>query len=105
MEEELVESVIESIFIILWKGLDVAAADAWIVGAWGVSFLFAIIVIFQQRGQVFASLTKLASNHNLIYSVDKIKTRVLELCVEAALVDVKDANTGTGKLLMLLELD
>ena len=50
--------------------------------------------LFQERGQVFTCLNRVASSNDLLLDLDDIKAKLLEHCVEAALSDIRESSTN-----------
>ncbi|XP_077975013.1 neurobeachin-like protein 1 isoform X3 [Styela clava] len=80
IEEDLADAVTEILYIMIWRGIDGTTVDSW-----------------KSRGQVFACLNKLSSSHDLVQNSEKLKLRILELCVEAACNDLKNLTAGAAK--------
>uniref|UniRef100_A0A8C8SSA1 Neurobeachin-like protein 2 n=1 Tax=Pelusios castaneus TaxID=367368 RepID=A0A8C8SSA1_9SAUR len=73
-EEELCNLLTNIIFSVTWRGV-----EGWDDAAW------------KERGQVFSVLTKLGTACELVRPPDEIKRSLLEMMVESALTDIKEA--------------
>ncbi|KAG9471910.1 hypothetical protein GDO78_022334 [Eleutherodactylus coqui] len=91
-EEELCNLLTNIIFSVTWRGVEGHDDTAW-----------------KERGQVFSVLTKLGSACELVRTPDEIKRSLLEMMLESALTDIKEASSSSGlchnvlKLLRLLQ--
>uniref|UniRef100_A0A8C5N2A9 Neurobeachin like 1 n=1 Tax=Leptobrachium leishanense TaxID=445787 RepID=A0A8C5N2A9_9ANUR len=74
-EEELVQLLTDILLCLMWKGLDKSDAATWI-----------------ERGQVFAALTHLGSNNELLRPSDEIKLLLLEKMPEWAVTENKESK-------------
>ncbi|CAF3646804.1 unnamed protein product [Adineta steineri] len=70
--EEMCETLILAIVMILWKGIIDSDDTAW-----------------TSRGQIFSALRHLHREHDLYLPLDYIERRILELSMEACLDDIK----------------
>ncbi|KAM6452892.1 neurobeachin-like protein 2 isoform 3-T3 [Liasis olivaceus] len=91
-EEELCNLLTNIIFSVTWRGV-----EGWDDTAW------------KERGQVFSVLTKLGSACELVHPPDEIKRSLLEMMMESALTDLKEATPAllpslTQNALKLLHL-
>ncbi|KAM3822734.1 neurobeachin-like protein 2 isoform 1-T1 [Vipera latastei] len=91
-EEELCNLLTNIIFSVTWRGV-----EGWDDVAW------------KERGQVFSVLTKLGSACELVRPPDEIKRSLLEMMMESALTDLKEATPAllpslTQNALKLLHL-
>ncbi|XP_042328517.1 neurobeachin-like protein 2 isoform X2 [Sceloporus undulatus] len=91
-EEELCNLLTNIIFSVTWRGV-----EGWDDAAW------------KERGQVFSVLTKLGSACELVRPPDEIKRSLLEMMMESALTDIKEATPAmlpslTQNALKLLRL-
>ncbi|XP_078489274.1 neurobeachin-like protein 1 [Ciona intestinalis] len=75
LEGDLVDLLVEGVFLLMWRGVKGSSKAAWM-----------------ERGQMLASLTNIAECYTLICDCDKIKGSILEHCVEAALSDMREVN-------------
>ncbi|KAM4026728.1 neurobeachin-like protein 2 isoform 3-T3 [Anomaloglossus baeobatrachus] len=91
-EEELCNLLTNIIFSVTWRGVEGQEDGAW-----------------KERGQVFSVLTKLGSACELVRPPDEIKRSLLEMMLESALTDMKEASSSAGlghsvlKLMRLLQ--
>ncbi|XP_066441343.1 neurobeachin-like protein 2 isoform X1 [Eleutherodactylus coqui] len=91
-EEELCNLLTNIIFSVTWRGVEGHDDTAW-----------------KERGQVFSVLTKLGSACKLVRTPDEIKRSLLEMMLESALTDIKEASSSSGlchnvlKLMRLLQ--
>ncbi|XP_066487542.1 neurobeachin-like protein 2 [Tiliqua scincoides] len=76
-EEELCNLLTNIIFSVTWRGV-----EGWDDAAW------------KERGQVFSVLTKLGSACELVHPPDEIKRSLLEMMMESALTDIKEATSA-----------
>eukprot|EP00095_Tigriopus_kingsejongensis_P009861 snap_masked-scaffold853_size88743-processed-gene-0.4 protein:Tk09861 transcript:snap_masked-scaffold853_size88743-processed-gene-0.4-mRNA-1 annotation:"neurobeachin-like protein 1 isoform x3" len=72
-EEELCQLTINILFTVMWRGLHGASEDA-----------------IKERGQVIACINMLGLNNELFRSHVDLKRRLVEMCVQAILSDVRD---------------
>nr|XP_019839696.1 PREDICTED: neurobeachin-like protein 2 [Bos indicus] len=91
-EEELCNLLTNVLFSVTWRGVDGSDEAAW-----------------RERGQVFSVLTQLGSSATLVRPPDCIKRSLLEMMLESALTDIKEAPPGvlaslTQQALWLLRL-
>ncbi|KAH0627676.1 hypothetical protein JD844_003763 [Phrynosoma platyrhinos] len=91
-QEELCNLLTNIIFSVTWRGV-----EGWDDVAW------------KERGQVFSVLTKLGSACELVRPPDEIKRSLLEMMMESALTDIKEATPAmlpslTQNALKLLRL-
>ncbi|XP_077792798.1 neurobeachin-like protein 2 [Podarcis muralis] len=91
-EEELCNLLTNIVFSVTWRGV-----EGWDDAAW------------KERGQVFSVLTKLGSACELVRQPDEIKRSLLEMMMESALTDIKEATLAmlpslTQNALKLLRL-
>uniref|UniRef100_A0AC11CKJ1 Neurobeachin like 2 n=1 Tax=Ovis aries TaxID=9940 RepID=A0AC11CKJ1_SHEEP len=91
-EEELCNLLTNVLFSVTWRGVDGSDEAAW-----------------RERGQVFSVLTQLGASATLVRPPDCIKRSLLEMMLESALTDIKEAPTGvlaslTQQALWLLRL-
>ncbi|CAI9566182.1 unnamed protein product, partial [Staurois parvus] len=77
-EEELCNLLTNIIFSVTWRGVEGSEDAAW-----------------KERGQVFSVLTKLGSACELVRPQDEIKRSLLEMMLESAYTDIKEASTST----------
>lgn len=73
-EEELCNLLTNIIFSVTWRGV-----EGWDDAAW------------KERGQVFSVLTKLGTACELVRPPDEIKRSLLEMMLESAFTDIKEA--------------
>ncbi|KAJ6655114.1 hypothetical protein lerEdw1_006018 [Lerista edwardsae] len=76
-EEELCNLLTNIIFSVTWRGVEGCDDAAW-----------------KERGQVFSVLTKLGSACELVHPPDEIKRSLLEMMMESALTDLKEATSA-----------
>ena len=76
--EELCETLILTIVMVLWKGVVGADDDAWML-----------------RGQIFSALRYLQRDHEFYLPLNHIEQRILELSMETCLNELK-LNGGTS---------
>ncbi|CAF5176820.1 unnamed protein product, partial [Rotaria magnacalcarata] len=70
--EELCETLILTIVMVLWKGIVGSGDEAW-----------------TSRGQIFSALRYLHRDHEFYLPLVYIERRILELCMETCLNDLK----------------
>ncbi|KAM5291942.1 neurobeachin-like protein 2 [Ctenodactylus gundi] len=91
-EEELCNLLTNVLFSVTWRGVEGSEEAAW-----------------RERGQVFSVLTQLGASATLVRPPDCIKRSLLEMMLESALADIKEAAAGalaslTQQALWLLRL-
>ncbi|XP_027788340.2 neurobeachin-like protein 2 isoform X2 [Marmota flaviventris] len=91
-EEELCNLLTNVLFSVTWRGVEGSDEAAW-----------------RERGQVFSVLTQLGASATLVRPPDCIKRSLLEMMLESALTDIKEAPPGflvslTQQALWLLRL-
>ncbi|KAK2091048.1 Neurobeachin-like protein 2 [Saguinus oedipus] len=91
-EEELCNLLTNVLFSVTWRGVEGSDEAAW-----------------RERGQVFSVLTQLGASATLVRPPDCIKRSLLEMMLESALTDIKEAPVGvlaslTQQALWLLRL-
>nr|KAF6420831.1 neurobeachin like 2 [Molossus molossus] len=91
-EEELSNLLTNMLFFVAWRGVEGSDEAAW-----------------RERGQVFSVLTQLGASATLVRPPDYIKRSLLEMMLESALTDIKEAPAGvlasfTQQVLWLLRL-
>ncbi|XP_032987583.1 neurobeachin-like protein 2 isoform X5 [Rhinolophus ferrumequinum] len=91
-EEELCNLLTNVLFLVTWRGVEGSDEAAW-----------------RERGQVFSVLTQLGASATLVRPPDCIKRSLLEMMLESALSDIKEAPAGvlagfTQQVLWLLRL-
>ncbi|OWK02816.1 hypothetical protein Celaphus_00010604 [Cervus elaphus hippelaphus] len=91
-EEELCNLLTNVLFSVTWRGVEGSDEAAW-----------------RDRGQVFSVLTQLGASATLVRPPDCIKRSLLEMMLESALTDIKEAPPGvlaslTQQALWLLRL-
>ncbi|XP_020924321.1 neurobeachin-like protein 2 isoform X3 [Sus scrofa] len=91
-EEELCNLLTNVLFSVTWRGVDGSDEAAW-----------------RERGQVFSVLTQLGASATLVRPPDYIKRSLLEMMLESALTDIREAPLGvlaslTQQALWLLRL-
>ncbi|XP_027270492.1 neurobeachin-like protein 2 isoform X3 [Cricetulus griseus] len=91
-EEELCNLLTNVLFSVTWRGVEGSDEAAW-----------------RERGQVFSVLTQLGASATLVRPPDCIKRCLLEMMLESALTDIKEAPPGslanlTQQALWLLRL-
>nr|XP_013015685.1 neurobeachin-like protein 2 isoform X2 [Cavia porcellus] len=91
-EEELCNLLTNVLFSVTWRGVEGSDEAAW-----------------RERGQVFSVLTQLGASATLVRPPDYIKRSLLEMMLESALTDIKEASPGalanlTQQALWLLRL-
>ncbi|XP_037705448.1 neurobeachin-like protein 2 isoform X3 [Choloepus didactylus] len=91
-EEELCNLLTNVLFSVTWRGVEGSDEAAW-----------------RERGQVFSVLTQLGASATLVRPPDCIKRSLLEMMLESALTDLKEAPPGvltslTQQTLWLLRL-
>ncbi|XP_073757180.1 neurobeachin-like protein 2 isoform X3 [Callorhinus ursinus] len=91
-EEELCNLLTNVLFSVTWRGVEGSDEAAW-----------------RERGQVFSVLTQLGASATLVRPPDCIKRSLLEMMLESALTDIKEAPIGvlaslTQQALWLLRL-
>ncbi|XP_045434738.1 neurobeachin-like protein 2 isoform X2 [Pipistrellus kuhlii] len=97
-EEELCNLLTNMLFLVTWRGVEDSDEAAW-----------------RERGQVFSVLTQLGASATLVRPPDCIKRSLLEMMLESALSDIKEASATkaasveslaglTGQVLWLLRL-
>ncbi|XP_054992464.1 neurobeachin-like protein 2 isoform X1 [Sorex araneus] len=91
-EEELCNLLTNVLFSVTWRGVEGSDEAAW-----------------RERGQVFSVLTQLGASAMLVRPPDYIKRSLLEMMLESALSDIKEASPGglaclTQQALWLLRL-
>ncbi|XP_051708461.2 neurobeachin-like protein 2 isoform X4 [Oryctolagus cuniculus] len=91
-EEELCNLLTNVLFSVTWRGVEGSDEAAW-----------------RERGQVFSVLTQLGASATLVRPPDYIKRSLLEMMLESALTDIKEAPPGvlaslTQQALWLLRL-
>lgn len=77
-EEQLVYLVTNILFTVLWRGVDNTGGDSW-----------------KERGQVIACINMLALNNQLYCSHLTLKLRILEMAIQACLIDLAEMD-GTN---------
>ncbi|XP_038664837.1 neurobeachin-like protein 2 isoform X1 [Scyliorhinus canicula] len=75
-EEELCNLLTNIIFSVTWRGVEGSEDTAW-----------------KERGQIFSVLTKLGTACELVRPPDEIKRSLLEMMLESAFSDLKDATS------------
>ncbi|XP_078072025.1 neurobeachin-like protein 2 isoform X4 [Mustelus asterias] len=75
-EEELCNLLTNIIFSVTWRGVEGSEDAAW-----------------KDRGQIFSVLTKLGTACELVRPPDEIKRSLLEMMLESAFSDIKDATS------------
>ncbi|EFB19185.1 hypothetical protein PANDA_000627, partial [Ailuropoda melanoleuca] len=91
-EEELCNVLTNVLFSVTWRGVEGSDEAAW-----------------RERSQVFSVLTQLGASATLVRPPDCIKRSLLEMMLESALTDIKEAPVGvlaslTQQALWLLRL-
>lgn len=76
-EEELCNLLTNVLFLVTWRGVEGSDEVAW-----------------RERGQVFSVLTQLGASATLVRPPDCIKRSLLEMMLESALTDIKEAPAG-----------
>ncbi|KAM7336917.1 hypothetical protein ACRRTK_003036 [Alexandromys fortis] len=76
-EEELCNLLTNVLFSVTWRGVEGSDEAAW-----------------RERGQVFSVLTQLGASATLVRPPDCIKRSLLEMMLESALTDIKEAPPG-----------
>ncbi|XP_032314533.1 neurobeachin-like protein 2 isoform X11 [Camelus ferus] len=76
-EEELCNLLTNVLFSVTWRGVDGSDEAAW-----------------RERGQVFSVLTQLGASATLVRPPDCIKRSLLEMMLESALTDIREASLG-----------
>ncbi|ELK10176.1 Neurobeachin-like protein 2 [Pteropus alecto] len=76
-EEELCNLLTNVLFFVTWRGVEGSDEAAW-----------------RERGQVFSVLTQLGASATLVRPPDCIKRSLLEMMLESALTDIKEAPAG-----------
>ncbi|XP_075820546.1 neurobeachin-like protein 2 isoform X1 [Microtus pennsylvanicus] len=76
-EEELCNLLTNVLFSVTWRGVEGSDEAAW-----------------RERGQVFSVLTQLGASSTLVRPPDCIKRSLLEMMLESALTDIKEAPPG-----------
>lgn len=74
-EEQLIYLVTNILYTVLWHGIDNNGGDSW-----------------KERGQVIACINLLGLNNELYCSHLTLRLRILELGVQASLMDLSDTN-------------
>uniref|UniRef100_A0A1B6DB47 Neurobeachin-like protein 1 n=1 Tax=Clastoptera arizonana TaxID=38151 RepID=A0A1B6DB47_9HEMI len=74
-ESELCHLVVNILFTIMWRGIDVTSKDLW-----------------KERGQVMTCINLLALNNVLYCSHLELRLRLLEMAVTATLSDLRDST-------------
>lgn len=74
-EEQLIYLVTNLIYTVLWQGIDKNGGDSW-----------------KERGHVIACINLLGLNNELYCSHLTLRLRILELGVQASLMDLLDSN-------------
>ncbi|XP_064410109.1 neurobeachin-like protein 2 [Latimeria chalumnae] len=77
-EEELCNLLTNILFSVTWRGVEGCDDGAW-----------------KERGQVFSVLTKLGTACEMVRPPDEVKRSLLEMMLESALTDIKDATPAT----------
>lgn len=72
-EEELLSLVTNILFTVLWRGIDNNGGDSW-----------------KERGQVMACINLLGLNNELYCSHLTLRLRILEMGVQASLIDLSE---------------
>lgn len=75
-EEELISLVTNILFTVLWRGIDNNGGDSW-----------------KERGQVMACINLLGLNNELYCSHLTLRLRILEMGVQASLIDLSEPGT------------
>lgn len=75
-EEELISLVTNILFTVLWRGIDSNGGDSW-----------------KERGQVMACINLLGLNNELYCSHLTLRLRILEMGVQASLIDLSESGT------------
>ncbi|XP_060060817.1 neurobeachin-like protein 2 isoform X4 [Erinaceus europaeus] len=76
-EEELCNLLTNVLFSVTWRGVEGTDEAAW-----------------RERGQVFSVLTQLGASATLVRPPDYIKRSLLEMMLESALTDIREAPPG-----------
>lgn len=80
-EEELISLVTNILFTVLWRGIDSNGGDSW-----------------KERGQVMACITLLGLNNELYCSHLTLRLRILEMGLQASLIDLSESGTQNQHL-------
>lgn len=80
-EEELISLVTNILFTVLWRGIDNNGGDSW-----------------KERGQVMACINLLGLNNELYCSHLTLRLRILEMGVQASLIDLSEPGTQNQHL-------
>lgn len=80
-EEELISLVTNILFTVLWRGIDSNGGDSW-----------------KERGQVMACIKLLGFNNELYCSHLTLCLRILEMGVQASLIDLSEPGTQNQHL-------
>lgn len=80
-EEELISLVTNILFTVLWRGIDSNGGDSW-----------------KERGQVMACINLLGLNNELYCSHLTLRLRILEMGVQASLIDLSEPGTQNQHL-------
>lgn len=75
-EEQLIYLITNILFTILWRGIDSNGGDSW-----------------KERGQVIACINLLGLNNELYCSHLTLRLRILEMGVQASLIDLAESGT------------
>lgn len=75
-EEQLVYLVTNILFTVLWRGVDNNGGDSW-----------------KERGQVIACINLLGLNNKLYCSHLTLRLRILEMGIQACLIDLAEIGT------------
>lgn len=75
-EEQLIYLVTNILFTVLWRGIDNSGGDSW-----------------KERGQVIACINLLGLNNELYCSHLTLRLRILEMGVQASLIDLAESGT------------
>lgn len=75
-EEQLIYLITNVLFTVLWRGIDNSGGDSW-----------------KERGQVIACINLLGLNNELYCSHLTLRLRILELGVQASLIDLSEAGS------------
>lgn len=80
-EEQLIYLVTNILYTVLWNGIENNGGDAW-----------------KERGQVIACINLLGLNNELYCSHLTLRLRILELGVQASLMDLSETNSQNNHI-------
>ena len=89
--EELCETLILTIVMVLWKGVAGSDDESWTVNRWihSVMMMIGYFSYVQTRGEIFSALRYLHRDYDFYLPIVYIERRILELSMETCLNELK----------------